>query len=559
MIRFGFLTLVLAALVLAVVARMAYLQVFDSSFLRKQSDLRVMRSIELEALRGIITDRHGEPLAVSTPVDSIWVHPESFLAANSEERKQFMDALNLSEDFLKQRLKESKDKEFVYIERQMAPTAAQEVMDLNIPGVNRQREYRRYYPGGEATSHVVGVVNIDGKGVEGVELLFDKHLTGQKGAKRVMKDRRGRIIQDVELLQASEPGRALQLSIDNRLQYLAYRELKAAVTKHKAAGGSLVLLDVKSGEVLAIVNQPSYNPNNRRSYKPENMRNRAITDVFEPGSVIKAFSILSALEANEEYTPDTIINTNPGQMQVHNNTIRDMRNYGELTVRGVLRRSSNVGTAQMVLSIPQSALVDTYMRLGFGEPTYIEFPGERSGYLETGQELDPFSYATLSFGYSLSTTAMQLAKAFAIVAQDGTYTPLTLLKRTPERQVDKQQVLSHQGARTLREMLLIKPDDGGSGQAARVNGYHVAGKTGTARKVGETGYMADRHISTFAGFAPALHPRLVCVVVIDDPRQGGYYGGAIAAPVFANVMRGALRLMDIPLDDESAYHVVVVD
>ncbi len=556
MIRFIFLVAVLAALALAVVVRMAYLQVFDSSFLRKQSDMRIMRVIELQALRGIITDRHGEPLAVSTPVDSIWLNPEDFLAANSEERKNFLDSLNLSEDFLKKRLREASGKEFVYIERQMAPEAAQAVMDLNVPGINRQREYRRYYPGGEATAHVVGAVNIDGAGVEGVELIFNDYLTGQKGAKRVLKDRRGRIIQDVELLQASEQGQTLQLSIDNRLQYLAYRELKAAVAKHDAAGGSLVLLDAQSGEVLAMVNQPSYNPNNRNQYKPENMRNRAVTDVYELGSVIKAFGVLSALVAGD-YTADSVIDTSPGKMQVHNNTVRDIRNYGRLSVREILRRSSNVGTAKLVLSIPQEELIDVYARLGFGEPTYVEFPGERSGYLETGRTLDPFSYATLAFGYGLSATATQLAKAYNIIANDGVYVPLTMLKRDPDKQVDGEQRISYEATKALREALLIDPKDGGSGQAARVSGYHVTGKSGTARKLGETGYLSDRHIASFAGFAPALNPRLVCVVVIDDPRQGGYYGGTVAAPVFSNVMRGALRLMDIPLDDESAYHVVV--
>jgi cell division protein FtsI (penicillin-binding protein 3) len=542
----------LGLLGLALAARMIYLQVMHKQFLKRQGDMRSIRTVELEALRGIITDRNGEPLAVSTPVDSIWAVPDAFDKATPNDIQALAEALELPQEFLKDRLRESlsQHKEFVYLKRQMEPSKAKAALALKVPGVNVTREYRRYYPGGEASAHVIGAVNLDGKGVEGLELAYDKYLTGSKGSKRVLKDRRGHIIQDLQTIQAAQQGGTIQLTIDNRLQYLAYRALKNAVTKHAASGGSVVLLDVDSGEILAMVNQPSYNPNNRRDYKPNSMRNRAITDVFEPGSVMKTFSIMSALQAGTA-TPDMIYNTAPGELPVGRNTVKDIHNYGSLNLRGILRKSSNVGTVKVIQEVPQEALIDLYRRLGFGSQTAVEFPGERAGQLDITHKLDAFTYATLAFGYRLSATPLQIAKAYAIIAADGMSRPVTLIKQNANQPAIE--IIDPSIARIMRDLLLIQPNDGGSGQAGRVRGYNISGKSGTARKVGETGYMEDSHIGTFVGMAPLEHPRLVCLVVIDNPTKGDYYGGAVAAPVFGEIMAGALRLMDIPLDNEKAY------
>lgn len=551
--RYRFVMLAFIAMALAAFARLVYLQVMDKAFLQSQGDMRTVRTVEMEALRGIILDRHNEPLAVSAPVDSLWVNPSDAMQATEEQLQTLAHALNMPYKELTKRIKQAGSKEFVYLKRQIEPSQAEAILALKIPGVNLQREYRRYYPAGEAAAHIVGLVDIDDAGVEGLELIYNHHLTGTKGKKRVLKDRRGRIIQDLELIRNSEPGQPLVLSLDNRLQYLAYRELKSAVTQNQAKGGSLILLDVQTGEVLAMVNQPSYNPNNRNHLKPANMRNRAVTDVFEPGSVIKAFSLLAALESGK-YTPQTRVNTSPGTLTINGNTIHDIRNFGELDLHTVLRKSSNVGTAKVVLSLPQKDLLSLYQRLGFGRLTNIEFPGEREGQLDVYRDYDPFSYATLTFGYGLSSTAMQLAKAYAIIASGGMDVPVTLLKR--DALPEKTQVVQPKAAEALKNMLVIHPNDGGSGAKAMVRGYNVAGKTGTTRKLGESGYVDNAHIASFIGFAPASSPRLVCVVIIDEPKAGEYYGGAVAAPVFSEVMRGALRLMDIPLDDKSAYHTV---
>jgi cell division protein FtsI (penicillin-binding protein 3) len=553
--RFAFVLGVLGMMALAVAGRMVYLQVMHKAFLKRQGEMRSIRTVELEALRGIITDRNGEPLAVSTPVDSIWAVPEAFEKATDSDLAALAKALDLSESNLKDRLRESLNqrKEFVYLRRQMEPNKAKAALALKVPGVNITREYRRYYPGGEASAHVLGAVNLDGKGVEGVELAYDRYLTGSKGSKRVLKDRRGHIIQDIQTIQVAQQGSPLQLTIDNRLQYLAYRALKNAVVKHEASGGSAVLLDVDTGEILAMVNQPSYNPNNRRDYKPNSMRNRAITDVFEPGSVMKTFSLMAALEAGTA-TPATIVKTSPGEMTVNNNKIKDIHDYGTLDMRGILRKSSNVGTAKIVLDMPQEHLIDLYRRLGFGTPTAVEFPGERAGQLDIVRKLDAFSYATLAFGYRMSATPLQVAKAYAVIAADGKSRPVTLIKQNASQ--EGAQVVDPAIARAMRELLVIDPKDGGSGQVARIRGYRVAGKTGTARKVGDTGYLENAHIGTFVGMAPMDHPRLICIVVIDNPVKGDYYGGTVAAPVFAEIMSAALRLMDIPLDDGIAYQSV---
>lgn len=547
--RYHFVLAGLGLMAMIIAGRMIYLQIMHKEFLKRQGDMRSIRTVELEALRGIITDRNGEPLAVSTPVDTIWAVPEAFSKASDSDLNQLAQALELPVDFIKDRLRESLNqrKEFVYLKRQMEPAKAKAVIALKVPGVNVTREYRRYYPGGEAAAHVIGAVNLDGKGVEGLELAYDRYLTGSKGAKRVLKDRRGHIIQDLQTVKAAQQGSPLQLTIDNRLQYLAYRALKSAVTKHEATGGTAILLDVDSGEILAMVNQPSYNPNNRKDYRPSAMRNRAITDVFEPGSVMKTFSLMSALEAGT-VTPDMVFETSPGVMNVGKYQIKDIHNYGRLDMRGILRKSSNIGTAKIIQDVPQETLLDLYRRLGFGSQTAVEFPGERAGQLDVVRKLDFFTYATLAFGYRMSATPLQIAKAYAVIAADGVSRPVTLIKQNANQ--PGVEILDSSIARTMRELMYIAPNDGGSGQAGRVRGYRVAGKSGTARKLGDGGYMEDSHIGTFVGMAPLDHPRLVCLVVIDNPTKGDYYGGAVAAPVFGEIMAGALRLMDIPLDEK---------
>lgn len=549
--RLLFVLIILGVLSLGILARMLYLQLVQQDFLQDQGDMRSVRIVTLNALRGIITDRLGEPLAVSTPVDSIWVNPALFEQATSQQRAQLAAVLAISPKELSAKIDASKSKEFVYLKRQLSPQAAGQILALEVPGVSAQREYRRYYPMGEASAHVVGLVNVDGQGVEGLELAFDHHLKGHDGRMQVLKDRRGQIVQDLALLKTTEPGQPLTLSIDNRLQYIAYRELKEAVKKHQAVGGSVVIVDIKTGEVLAMVNQPSYNPNNREKFVPDQMRNRAVTDLFEPGSTAKPFAALVSLRSGNQ-KPDNLIETAPGYMPLHGRVIRDIRNFGTLTVTNVLRKSSNVGIAKIILPEPQSSLLEMYKSLGFGQSTYLEFPGERAGHLDTATTLDPFAYATVAFGYGVSTTAVQLAKAYAILANDGQYVPMTLLKR--ETKIPAEKALSPEHLNELRQMLTIYEHDGGSGDTARVKGYFVAGKSGTVRKLGPNGYLEDHHLAMFAGFAPATAPRIVCVVVIDDPADGQYYGGAVSAPVFGRVMADALRLRDIPLDDENAYH-----
>lgn len=537
--RFIFVLVVLGLAALALLARMIFIQLTQQDFLKQQGQARSVRTVTLQAMRGLILDRFGEPLAVSTPVDSIWINPSVFADATPAQRATLAFTLGMDKKALDEKFKKAQGKEFVYLKRQLNPQIAQSVVDLAIPGVYSQREYRRYYPMGEAAAHVVGLVNIDGKGVEGLELAYDDYLGGSEGRLKVLKDRMGRVVESLALLKNSEDGHPLQLSLDGRLQYIAHRELKKAVQEHRAVGGSVVVVDVKTGEVLAMVNQPSYNPNNREGFVSSHMRNRAVTDVFEPGSTAKPFSVWVGLQSGR-IKPETLINTAPGYWQVHGKAIRDIHNYGTLNVTQVLRKSSNIGVAHVILDEPQESLIEVYKKLGFGEPTYVEFPGERSGYLDVQSKLDPFTYATFAFGYGVSTTAIQLAKAYAVLANDGLRVPLTLLKRQEPPSLER--VLEAKPTETLRTMLTIVPEDGGSGQEARIPGYAVGGKTGTVRKLGPTGYLDSHHTGFFVGFLPAEAPRWVCVVVIDDPQDGKYYGGEVAAPVFGRLMKEATRL-----------------
>jgi cell division protein FtsI (penicillin-binding protein 3) len=541
--------LVLLLLFVVVVAlllwRVVYLQVFNKDFLQNQGAARHLRTVAVAAHRGMIMDRQGEALAISTPVESVWVNP-SMLVNQRQLLPKLARILELDLEQVEQELAARMDREFVYLKRHVNPDTAQQVLDLQAEGVFTQREYRRYYPAGEVASHVIGFTNIDDRGQEGIELAYEDWLKGSAGKKRVIKDRLGRVIEDLESIQTSRPGKDLYLSLDRRIQYLAYRELKAAIKLNKARSGSAVMLDVDTGEVIAAVNQPSFNPNNRNKTRSSQYRNRAVTDVFEPGSTIKPFTIAMALESRK-YQPTTMVNTAPGSLKVGRNTIRDLKNYGNIDVTHVITKSSNVGASKIALSLEAERMWTMYNRLGFGSITASGFPGESSGLLSHFSRWHKIEQATLSFGYGLSVTPLQLAHAYSILAADGRSRPVSFLRQ--DKPVPAEQVLSVKVAQQVREMMKTVVSSEGTGLQASVQGYQVAGKTGTIHKTAAGGYSNDRYIAVFAGMAPASDPRLVLVVMINDPAGEQYYGGQVAAPVFSRVMAGALRLMDVAPDN----------
>jgi cell division protein FtsI (penicillin-binding protein 3) len=531
---------------LGLIGRAVHLQVMETDFLQGEGEARHVRVVEMPTLRGVISDRHGEPLAVSTPVDSIWVNPSELLQ-EPERIADLAAVLETDGEELERRLTQRAGRQFVWIRRRVHPEIAAAVRDLGIAGVHLQKEYRRFYPAGEVAAHLVGFTNIDDVGQEGLELAYNDWLQGTPGAKRVIKDRKGRTVEEIELVREPEPGNDLSLTIDRRLQYLAYRELKRTVLEHGAASGSVVLLDVESGEVLAMANQPSYNPNHL-SGKSDGRRNRAVTDVFEPGSVMKPFAVLSLLE-NEKVTPATPVDTNPGYLYMSGYTIKDHRNYGMLDVTGIITKSSNVGISQLVRELAPEQMWDTYTRVGFGEATGTGFPGESAGVLRNHRRWRPVEQATISYGYGLSVTVLQLAQAFAVLADEGRLRQPSLVLGAANPPIS---VTDPRLARQVSAMLETVPTDEGTGKQARVTNYRVAGKTGTSRKASAAGY-ASRYIASFAGFAPASDPKLVLIAVVNDPSEGKFYGGDVAAPLFSSVMSGALRLLNIPPDDyESA-------
>jgi len=530
---------------LVLAGRSAQLQLVDQAFLQEQGDARHLRVVQVPAHRGMIVDRNGEPLAISTPVQSVWVNPKE-LVASPGELSQVADLLALDADRLQRLIGQRKDREFVYLRRHIPPDRAQQVMALDVHGIYLQREYRRYYPAGEVAGHLIGFTNVDDRGQEGLELAYNDWLSGEPGAKRVLKDGRRHIVENVENIRSARPGKALTLSIDRRIQYLAYRELKAAVRQQHARSGSVVVLDNRTGEVLALVNQPSFNPNNRKRLKPDRLRNRAVTDVFEPGSTMKPFIIAAALQTGK-YRAGTRINTSPGLFQVGVHTIRDMHNYGVLDLTGVIRKSSNVGASKISLSLEPERLWRFLSRAGFGVSTGSGFPGEADGHLASYQRWRDIDRATLAYGYGLSVTAMQLAQAYSVFANDGYHVPVTLLRR--EMQPERESVYSPEVARSVRHMMEAVVHKGGTAPKAAVPGYRVAGKTGTVYKSVSGGYADNRYISVFAGMAPASDPDLVIVVMINEPRNGQHFGGLVAGPVFSRVMAGALRLRNVTPDD----------
>jgi cell division protein FtsI (penicillin-binding protein 3) len=536
----------------ALVVRAVDLQVVRKDFYQEQGDARYLRDIDIPVSRGTIFDRNGEPLAVSTPVESIWANPMELLE-HADRIGELARATGLDEDSLEKRLVERSDKEFYYIKRHLNPDDAQAVLDLGIPGVSSQREFRRYYPSGEVIGHVLGFTNIDDAGQEGLELAFDQWLAGEKGIKRVIRDRLGHEVENVELVREAKPGRDLTISIDRRIQYLAYRELKAALVEHHASSGSMVILDVPTGEILAMVNQPSFNPNARGNVDPAYRRNRAVTDVVEPGSTMKAFTISAALETGK-WKPHTPIDTSPGTYTLYGHTISDVHNKGLIDVTGVITYSSNVGAAKIAATLGRDEMYDVFRRFGFGEVTGCGFPGESPGNLPIAKNWGPVEQATIAYGYGLSVTPLQLAQGYAALANDGRLRPPTFVKGG---QAQDRAVIDPQIAATLRTMLETVVHPPGGGIKAAITNYRVAGKTGTSRTAIGGGYQ-KKYISLFAGMVPASQPRLVGVVVIHDP-QGAYYGALVSAPVFSKVMDGALRLLDVPPDDVQNWYTATPD
>ena len=546
--RFRLVLLLLALMVGAIAWRIVDLQVFDQSFLQAHGDARSVRHIPIPAHRGLITDRNGEPLAVSTPVTTLWANGKE-LQSGKAKWDELAAALGQDAKTFSARLAAAHEREFMYLVRGLTPEQGRRILDMKVPGVYGIEEFRRFYPAGEVAAHVVGFTDIDDRGREGMELAFDDWLAGVPGKRQVLKDRRGRLIKDVQVAQNAKAGKALALSIDLRLQYLAHRELRNALLEFGAKAGSLVMVDVRTGEVLAMVNQPTYNPNNRRNLQPAAMRNRAMIDVFEPGSTMKPFSMSAALESGRWKSSDTV-DVYPGTLQIGKYTIRDVsRSSGPLSLTDILIKSSNVGMSKIAFDIGGQSIYEVMQQVGLGQDTGLGFPGERVGNLPNYREWRKAETATLSYGYGLSVTAVQLAHAYSVLANNGRSTNLSLAR--VDRKPDSVQVIPENIAVVIQGMLQQVIEAPGGVYRAKVPGYHVAGKSGTARKVsvGSRGYRDNAYRSLFAGFGPVSDPRIAVAIVIDEPSQGGYYGGLVSAPVFGKVMAGALRLMNIAPDN----------
>lgn len=547
--RFRLVIVLLLGMVAVICWRIVDLHVFDHDFLKAHGDARSVRHIPIPAHRGLITDRNGEPLAVSTPVTTVWANPKELSAAR-QHWPALAAALGQDPQVLSQKLGQNAEREFLYLARGLTPEQGEAVLALKIPGVYSLEEFRRFYPAGEVTAHLIGFTDVDDRGREGVELAFDQWLAGVPGSRQVLKDRRGHLIKDVGVARNAKPGKALALSIDLRLQYLASRELRNALVENKAKAGSLVILDVQTGEVLAMANQPTYNPNNRRNLQPAAMRNRAMIDVFEPGSTVKPISMLAALESGR-WKPGDTVEVYPHSLRIGRFTIRDVSRGGGpvLDLAGILIRSSNVGISKIAFDIGGESIYRVMQQVGLGQDTGLGFPGEQVGNLPNHRKWPQAETATLSYGYGLSVTAIQLAHAYATIANNGRMVPLSLAR--VDQPANFTQVVPDEVARTVQGMLQQVVEAPGGAHRAQVPGYHVAGKSGTARKTsaGSKGYQQNAYRSLFAGFGPTNNPRLAAVVVIDEPGGEGYYGGLVSAPVFSKVMGGALRLMNIAPDN----------
>jgi len=529
--------------------RLVYLQVSEQAFLKTQGDLRMIRTEMDPAHRGLISDRNGEPLAVSTPVESIWINAKYFPELNDVDVAKLASLLDVREVALRKKLKAANGRQFVYLKRQMPPEQAAKVLALGLKGLYSQQEYKRYYPAGEVTSHVLGFTNLDDQGQEGVELAFDDWLKGESGSRKVIKDLQGRVIRHIKQVSEAKDGKDLVLSLDLRLQYLAYKSLKEAVIRHRAESGSAVVMDVTTGEVLAMVNQPSYNPNDRSRLKVNSLRNRAVTDAFEPGSTIKPFTVATALSSGR-YAASTKVNTSPGFLRVGKKTIRDHINYGKLDLTGIVKKSSNVGTTKLAQNLGSDLIWSTLFKAGFGQAPGTGFPGEANGMLPMQRKFRPIELATLSYGYGLSSTPLQLANAYTVFGNDGYRPEVTMLARDEHDVSDlrREKVMSERVASQVLLMLESVTQKGGTAKNAAVPFYRVGGKTGTVHKVGRGGYQDDKYIAYFAGVAPISNPRYSIVVTINGPTGDKYYGGEVAAPVFSEIVTAVMRLNNVAPD-----------
>jgi cell division protein FtsI (penicillin-binding protein 3) len=550
--RYYLVMLFLASLPLVLLVKIAQLQILPSQergvdFLQNQGDSRAIRNINIPAYRGLITDRNGEPLAISTPVTAIIANPQQI---RNEDVNRIAVAINTPESQLKTKLQRYRKKSFMVLVPQLSSDEAEKILELNILGISAKKTYKRFYPAGEVTAQLVGFTNYKDVGQEGMELAYDDWLTGEKGEKKVVIDRSKRVINDISLIKAAKPGEELRLSIDLRVQYAAYRALKKSVKKHNAKSGSVVVLDVLTGEVLAMVNQPSFNPNDRTHLRQDAVRNRAMTDLMEPGSTVKPFTMMAALESGK-FSPETLINTNPGYLKVDYKTFVDPVNYGELSLAGVLAKSSQVGTTKIALELNPEFTRELFQRVGFGEVIGSGFPGETVGNLPAYRKWDQVTQATFAFGYGLSVSSLQLARAYSVLANDGVLKDVSLVALDSEP--TSQRVIDAEISQKVRQMLRAASGVSGTGKRAMIDGYSVGGKTGTLHKVkAGGGYDESRYMSAFAGLSPAVNPRLVTVVVIDEPRDGSYFGGLVAAPVFSEVTGSALRLLQVTPDQIDA-------
>ncbi|MCK7595897.1 penicillin-binding transpeptidase domain-containing protein [Microbulbifer sp. CAU 1566] len=551
--RFALVAGLLCLLAVALVVHLAGLQVLPEQdkgyrFLQDQGRARTIRTEEIAAYRGSIVDRNGELLAVSTPVQTIWANPQLLKEASADELRALAAALETPPARLAKRLEKYRNKGFMYLRRHMMPEGAQKVLSLDLAGVYSKKEYRRFYPAGEVTAQLLGFTNIDDLGQEGLELAYEQSLAGEPGKRQVVKDLKGRTVQDLAVKQEARPGRDLQLTIDMRLQYLAYRELKKAVAENGAASGFMVILDTRSGDVLAMANQPSFNPNNRQGVKAAAMRNRALIDQFEPGSTIKPLTALAAMETGR-FQPHTPINTSPGYIRLPGKTLVDPVNYGQLDLTSVITKSSQVGITKVAMELEPETLRELFYRMGLGEAVGSGFPGEVPGILPSRERWHPIELANFAFGYGLTVNAVQLAQAYSVVANAGLKRPVSLILEQGKKDADPERVVAADLAHKVTAMLETVIGPRGTGTLAAVEGYRVAGKTGTVHKIGSAGYADSHYRSVFAGFVPAENPRLAAVVVIDDPGQDTYSGGKVAAPVFGKVMTGAMRLLQVPPEE----------
>lgn len=540
-LRFVYLLIFIAFAVLLV--KLGWIQIYDQVFLQKQGDVRTLRTEEIPAPRGMIKDRNGEILAISTPVASLWINPQEFPEDASAIIK-IANSLDISPNKLFQRLNLYKDKEFMYLKRQIPPYLANSVLNLGISGIYSKDEYKRFYPAGEVTAHIVGFTDVDDKGQEGLELSYNSALTSKAGKKNVVKDLKGNTIRHLSTPEYAQAGKDLILSIDLRIQYMAYLELKSAVQKNSATSGSAVILDAKTGEVLAMVNQPSYNPNNRRELKTKALRNRAMLDLIEPGSVVKPLTVIAALKSGK-YTPETLVDTNPGWLKLGKNRVRDVRNYGVLSVREIITKSSNIGVALITKALPPDLVWSFFSEAGLGHATGTGFPGEGVGHLPKNT---PIARQAMSYGYGLSATPAQMAQTYTIIADEGKLHPISIIKQD---KVYSRQLVNKNIATEVLLMMETVTQTGGSGTRAQVDGFRVAGKTGTTHKTTNQGYSLGEYRAFFAGIAPVSNPRLIGVVVIDDPKGEKYFGGEVAAPVFAKIMANSLRILNAAPDAET--------